>query len=126
MRRVLASLLLVAVAACRPGLDVGTVGSAAVNNVTLLETGIFQVPGAAGQQNWCIAGLYGSTILRLPPSQRLTRIAQIPAGTTNVAGRSVTGPGVLYSSRSGGSVFDVLAGALNENRTVQTALDECN
>lgn len=126
MRGILTALLLATLAACQPGVNAGTIGSAATTNVALLQTGIFQVPGNAGQQNWCVAGLYASTVLRLPPTQRLTRIAQIPPGTSTVAGQTLTGPGVLYSARTGGSIFDALAGALSENRTVQQAVNECS
>lgn len=126
LRSAVAVLMFGVLTACQPGVNIGSLGSAVTTNVVLVQTGIFQVPGNAGPQNWCVAGLYASTILRLPLGQRLARIAQIPAGTNSVAGHSLTGPGVLYSARNGTSVFDILAGALNESRTVQQAVNGCS
>ena len=126
MRIALTIVLLAALAGCKPpvpGLSSGLTNTA-VANVTLVETGVFQVPGQPNARNWCIAGLYARTVLGQPRSQSLTRIAEIGPGGASVGGTAITGSGVLYSIRKQ-TIFDMLASFLNETRTVGAAVEEC-
>jgi len=126
MRIALTLVLLAALAGCKapvPGLG-GGLTNTAVANVTLVDTGVFQVPGKPNDRNWCIAGLYAQTVLGQPRGQSLTRIAAIGPGGASVGGTAITGSGVLYSIRKQ-TIFDVLASFLNETRTVGAAVDEC-